>query len=125
MSPVVTVPMFRVICDEAPLCHASPNDGEYYAWSDSGAAMDEALDSEWVVRTHPNGEQMVLCPLHGADVCRGADESCLRRDTARADDGWAYCPDHIEEGGGREGAEAQAPEEGPGLDGEGVPPPQG
>lgn len=39
------VTMYRVICDE---CGASAQDGEYYAWLESGQAWDDADNADWV-----------------------------------------------------------------------------
>lgn len=39
--------MYRVVCDW-PDCKASAqDDGEYYAWRQAYAAVDEAMDADW------------------------------------------------------------------------------
>lgn len=89
-----TATMYRVVCD-APDCDSSPQDGgDYYAWADAGAAYDEAIGGDWVIRPG-----LDLCPEHGhRTVCMGNDEECPRRDVSEAGDGWMYCPEHIEQG---------------------------
>lgn len=86
------VTMYRVECDE-PACDESPHE-EHYAWLQDGVALDEAVNADWTVRPG-----LHLCPEHaGRTVCMGNDETCARRDVTEADDGWMYCPEHIEEG---------------------------
>lgn len=91
---VKTIPMYRVQCD-APGCDASPQEfSDYYAWADSGSAYDDALSGGWTIRPG-------LDPLPRAwfpHVCMGSDEECPRRDVSEADDGWMYCPDHVDQG---------------------------
>lgn len=92
---VKTIPMYRVECDEDG-CDASPqDDGEFWAWSDDDQAEEDARESDWIVRP-----DLHLCRAHGGrNVCMGDDEECPRRDElTEADDGWMYCPQHVEQG---------------------------
>lgn len=89
------VPMYRVVCDEDG-CDASPQDStDYFAWANPGSAIDDAVSADWAVR-----DGLHLCEDHGhRTVCMGDDSECPRRDDlAEADDGWMYCPEHLEQG---------------------------
>lgn len=90
---LVRVDSWKVVCYE---CR-----DEYEDWNgwtifgDHGHAWESASESDWLMR-----EGLVLCPScwQKKPYCRDEDEKCLRRDVSEADDGWLYCPDHIEQG---------------------------
>lgn len=81
-----------VVCQE---CRSHYEDWNGFSvWVDQSGAADAAIDAEWTVR-----DGLVLCDDCGhRKVCRDEDNTCVRRDLAAADDGWMYCPDHIEQG---------------------------
>ena len=56
---VETVAMYRVICDG---CHASAQDGDYYAWMDDESALLEATESDWIV-TEDNKHYCPQCVI--------------------------------------------------------------
>ncbi len=63
---IVTVPMYRVVCD-AKDCKTSAQDaGEYVAWREAGTALDEAMESDWW--SSEDGKRQ-LCSVHAPSQC--------------------------------------------------------
>jgi hypothetical protein len=89
---VVRVDSWKIVCQE---CRDQYED--YNGWSIFGEqwhAIESAEDNDWTVR-----DGLVLCGSCGhRKVCMDEDRACTRRDLSEADDGWMYCPDHIEQG---------------------------
>lgn len=90
---LVRIDSWKIVCQE---CY----DGfeNHMGWSifaDHGYAEEQAQDSDWLVR---NG--LTLCPScwKKRPYCRDENNECVRRDVTEADDGWLYCPEHIEQG---------------------------
>lgn len=90
---LVRIDSWKIVCQE---CY----DGfeNHMGWSifaDHGYAEEQAQDSDWLVR---NG--LTLCPScwEKRPCCRDENNECVRRDVTEADDGWLYCPEHIEQG---------------------------
>lgn len=64
-----TVEMYKVVCDY-PDCGVETQEfGEYMAWGDHGAAIDE-----WVNAEGQFHEGRALCPSHAKPFCYGCDE---------------------------------------------------
>ena len=89
---LVRVDSWKVVCDE---CRKEYED--WNGWTIYGEewhAIESATDSDWIVR-----DGLVLCSECGhRKVCMDEDNKCVRRDLTEADDGWLYCPEHIEQG---------------------------
>lgn len=89
---LVRVDSWKVVCQECRDEFEDSNGWTLYA--DQGYAQESAEDADWTVR-----EGLVLCSSCGhRKVCMDEDRGCVRRDLTEADDGWMYCPDHIEQG---------------------------
>lgn len=91
-SGIIEVQCYRLVCQECL--------NEYEGWNGwsiflhAADAVDAATDSDWTVRP-----DLVLCSKCGhRKVCMDENNRCARRDLTEADDGWMYCPDHIEQG---------------------------
>ncbi len=69
---IVTVPMYRVVCDSTD-CSASPQDGgEFYAYLDASGARSDAEESdEWYLS---ETEDRHLCPKHAPTFCGECDK---------------------------------------------------
>jgi hypothetical protein len=91
-SGVIAVQCYRIVCQE---CLNEYEDWNGWSiWLHPADAADSAIDSEWTVRP-----DLVLCGNCGhRKVCMDEDNKCARRDLTEADDGWLYCPEHIEQG---------------------------
>lgn len=90
---IVRVDSWKVVCNECRQDFESDNDWTIFA--DRWYAEDCARDHDWLIR-----DGLVLCVScwEKAPYCRDEDGKCLRRDLSEADDGWLYCPEHIEQG---------------------------
>ena len=60
------VTMYRVRCD-TETCDESPQDGDYYAWSQRDVAIQDAVDAGWYVT-----DKSALCTDH-APICAELD----------------------------------------------------
>jgi len=89
---IQTVPMYRVVCDHDGCDASAQDDGEHWAWSDHGYALQEATNRDWYVVHEPGSEYVHLCTEH-APRCRADD--CAISLTDNEMDG--YCEDHFPE----------------------------
>ena len=82
--------MYRVECS-ADGCDDSPQEnGDYYAWADTGTAHDEAVNGDWFVHDDEH-----LCPEH-APKCASDDCALTLNDREFG----AFCEDHAPEPSG-------------------------
>lgn len=90
---LVRVVSWKVVCQE---CRDEFEDGNGWTlFADHGHAQDSAVDHDWLVR---DGLTLCVSCWEKNPYCRDEDDGCVRRDVSGADDGWLYCPDHIEQG---------------------------
>lgn len=89
---LVRVDSWKLVCQDC--CDEFENGEGWSVFAAPAYAVDDALDSDWVVR-----EGLVLCSAcRYRAVCMDEDDKCTRRDLTEAEDGWMYCPDHISQG---------------------------
>jgi hypothetical protein len=90
---VKRVDSWMLLCDGCGTEFENGNGWSIFA--DRWYAEDDARDNEWLVR---DGLTLCVPCREKTTYCRDEDNKCLRRDVSEADDGWLYCPDHIEQG---------------------------
>ena len=44
---LVTVTMYRIVCDRCGAC--AQDDSDFYAWADDAQALDDASDADWLI----------------------------------------------------------------------------
>lgn len=91
-SGIVRVDSYKLVCQE---CFEEYEDWNGWTiFGDAGHAQESAVEGDWVVRPG-----LVLCSSCGhRKVCMDEDWKCVRRDgLTEADDGWLYCPEHLEQ----------------------------
>ena len=85
------VTYYQIECDE-PNCERCTGDGEFSAWGDAGAALDDWRDGDGVFTE----DGRTFCEEHRPPVCVDCDATVdLTEDVPG---GELFCPNHIADG---------------------------